>query len=217
MGYHSPALLELEKAEVFRTHWQIACHISDLPNPGDYLALDILGERALVLRGQDGTVQAFHNICRHRGSRLVADDSGHCAGALACPFHGWVYNLDGTLRGAAQPRSFEPMDKVAFGLARIETEVFMGLIFLRFRPDPQPSVTQRLAPFAAEMAPYAFEAMVPTGRPWTQDSAANWKSVRDVDNEGDHVAMAHPALQDLYGSTYDDVPFVDGLSRSFAT
>ena len=215
--YHSPALLELEKAELFRTHWQIACHVSDLPNPGDYLALDILGERALVLRGQDGTVQAFHNICRHRGSRLVARDRGHCAGALVCPFHGWVYNLDGTLRGPAQPRSFPPMDKTEFGLARIETEFWMGLIFLRFRPGPQPAVAELMAPFAAEMAPYEMETMTPASGVWTQGSAVNWKSVRDVDNEGYHVAMAHPALQDLYGSTYFDEPFVAGLSRSFAT
>lgn len=101
--YHSPALLELEKQHVFREHWQIACHVSDIPEPGNYITLDIIGERALILRDQGGAVKAFHNICRHRGSRLVANESGTCRNALVCPFHGWVYNLDGTLRGAARP------------------------------------------------------------------------------------------------------------------
>ena len=105
-AYHSPALLELEKEHLFRNHWQIAGHVSDVPNEGDYLTIDVVGERALIVRGKDGVVRGFHNLCRHRGSRVVADSQGTCKNALVCPFHGWVYNLDGTLRGAARPRSF---------------------------------------------------------------------------------------------------------------
>jgi len=215
--YHSPALLELEKQYVFREHWQIACHVSDIPEPGNYLAMDVVGERALILRGQDGAVRAFHNICRHRGSRLVADEKGSCRNALVCPFHGWVYNLDGTLRGAARPKSFPPLDKDEFALKPLECEVWQGFVFIRFAPGPQPSVAEVMKPFEAELSHYRSEEMVPTGSIWTQQSPVNWKSVRDVDNEGYHVAMAHPALQDLYGSTYYDEPFVDGLCRSFAT
>ncbi|MEW9614847.1 aromatic ring-hydroxylating dioxygenase subunit alpha [Shinella sp. S4-D37] len=215
--YHSPALLELEKQHVFREHWQIACHVSDIPEPGNYLAMDVVGERALILRGQDGAVRAFHNICRHRGSRLVADEKGSCRNALVCPFHGWVYNLDGTLRGAARPKSFPPLDKDEFALKALECEVWQGFVFIRFAPGPQPSVADLMKPFEEELAHYRAEEMVPTGDIWTQETPVNWKSVRDVDNEGYHVAMAHPALQDLYGSTYYDEPFVDGLCRSFAT
>ncbi len=215
--YHSPALLELEKQHVFREHWQIACHVSDIPEAGNYITLDIVGERALILRDQGGTVKAFHNICRHRGSRLVADESGTCRNALVCPFHGWVYNLDGTLRGAARPRSFPPMDKNEFALRTIECEVWMGFVFIRFAPGPQPSVAEMMRPFEAELSHYRPAEMVPVGKIHTQETPVNWKSVRDVDNEGYHVAMAHPALQDLYGSTYYDEPFVDGLCRSFAT
>jgi len=216
-SYHSPALLELEKENLFRTHWQIAGHVADLPEPGDYLAFDAVGERALIVRGADGEVRAFHNICRHRGGRIVADDKGTCRNALICPFHGWVYNLDGTLRGAARPRSFPEMDKDEFGLIPLEAEIWKGLIFIRFRPGPQPSVAELLAPFEDEIAHYGIEDMVPADDGWSHVSPVNWKSVRDVDNEGYHVAMAHPALQDLYGSTYYDEPFVAGVSRSFAT
>jgi len=215
--YHSKALLELEKDAVFRNHWQILGHVSDVPEPGNYLAVDIVGERALVVRGADGQVRAFHNMCRHRGSRLVADDKGTCKNALVCPFHGWVYNLDGTLRGAARPGSFPELDKHAFGLPPLELEIWNGLIFVRFRPGPQPSVATLMKPFEAEIAHYGMADMVPTHGFWTLNSPVNWKSVRDVDNEGYHVAMAHPALQDLYGATYFDEPFVDGVSRSFAT
>ena len=216
-AYHSPALLELEKERVFRTHWQIIGHVSDVPNPGDYITMDVVGERALVVRGKDGVVRGFLNMCRHRGSRLVADDKGTCRNALVCPFHGWVYNLDGTLRGAARPRSFPELDKVEFGLRRIELDIWMGFIFVRFRPGPQPSVAELMAGFEAEIAPYETASMVPAYGTWTMETPVNWKSVRDVDNEGYHVAMAHPALQDLYGSTYFDEPFVNGVSRSFAT
>jgi phenylpropionate dioxygenase-like ring-hydroxylating dioxygenase large terminal subunit len=216
-SYHSPALLELEKEFVFRNHWQVAGHVSDVPNAGDYIAVDMVGERALVVRGKDGVVRAFHNMCRHRGSRVVADDKGTCRNALVCPFHGWVYNLDGTLRGAARPGSFPELDKAEFGLKPLETEIWMGFIFIRFRPGPQPAPAELLAPIETEIAHYDIAGMVPASGVWTQQSPVNWKSVRDVDNEGYHVAMAHPALQDLYGTTYFDEPFVNGVSRSFAT
>ncbi|MDH6234139.1 phenylpropionate dioxygenase-like ring-hydroxylating dioxygenase large terminal subunit [Mesorhizobium soli] len=216
-AYHSPALLELEKEHLFRNHWQIIGHVSDVPEPGDYLTMDVVGERALVVRGKDGVVRGFHNICRHRGSRVVADERGSCKNALVCPFHGWVYNLDGTLRGAAKPKSFPELDKNEFGLAPLELEIWMGLIFIRFRKGPQPSVAELLRPFEEELSHYGIAEMVPANGVWTQTSPVNWKSVRDVDNEGYHVAMAHPALQDLYGASYYDEPFVNGVSRSFAT
>ncbi len=216
-SYHSPALLEIEKEHVFRKHWQIAGHISDVPNPGDYLTMDVVGERALVVRGKDGKVRAFHNLCRHRGSRVVADSQGTCKNALVCPFHGWVYNLDGTLRGAARPRSFPDLDKTEFGLMPLELEIWMGFIFIRFRESGQPSVAELMAPVTEEIGHYDVPDMLPSYGIWTQTTPVNWKSVRDVDNEGYHVAMAHPALQDLYGSTYFDEPFVNGVSRSFAT
>ncbi|MCC0036526.1 MAG: Rieske (2Fe-2S) protein, partial [Hoeflea sp.] len=161
--YHSDAFLELEKQEIFRKHWQIACHVSDLPEPGDYIAFDMCGERALIIRGNDGEVRAFHNMCRHRGARVVADEHGSCKGALVCPFHGWVYNLDGTLRGAARPKSFPDLDKVEFGLQPLEAEVWNGFVFVRFEKGPQSSVAELFQPFAEEIAHFNIADMVPTG------------------------------------------------------
>lgn len=214
--YHSEALLDLEKEELFKTHWQIACHVSDIPRPGDYHTFDLCGERAIVVHGDDGDIKAFHNICRHRGSRLVVQDKGHCRGALVCPFHGWVYNFDGTLRGAARPDTFPTLDKHAFGLRPVESEVWHGFVFLRFRPGPQPAVKELMSPVEQEVSAYRMDDRVPVDDIWTEETPVNWKSVRDVDNEGYHVAMAHPALQDLYGRSYHDEPYVDGVSRSYA-
>jgi phenylpropionate dioxygenase-like ring-hydroxylating dioxygenase large terminal subunit len=212
--YRSQALLDLEREHVFLNHWQIVGHVADIPAPGDFLTLDLLGERAVVVRGTDGEVRGFLNLCRHRGSRVVAAERGHCRNALVCPFHGWVYNLDGTLRGAAQPGSFPALDRHAFGLRPVETGVWMGFIFVRFLPGPQGSLDAFLAPIAGEFGRYRTETMVPAGDRWTETIPVNWKSVRDVDNEGYHVAMAHPALNDLYGTGYHDEPFVNGIGRS---
>jgi len=215
--YHSQALFELERDNVFLNHWQVAGHVSDLPAPGDWLGFDLLGERAVIMRDRDGSLRAFHNLCRHRGARVVDGAKGHCKGAIVCPFHGWVYNLDGTLRGPARPDSFGAMDRARFGLKPVELEVWQGFLFLRFRPGPQPAVAEWLKPFAADFAAYRSAGLLPVSVPgWSVDLPVNWKSVRDVDNEGYHVAMAHPALQDLYGRDYRDLYLADGLSMSIA-
>ena len=213
--YHSPELFEMEKHHVFLNHWQLAGHICDIPAPGDWLSFDMLGERGLVMRGQDGVVRAFHNLCRHRGARVVDGAQGQCKGAMVCPFHGWVYNTDGTLRGAAAPTSFGAMDRSAFGLKPIELEIFHGFLFLRFHPGPQPAVATLLAMVDRDFAAYDLENLLPVPVPdWSTDLPVNWKSVRDVDNEGYHVPMAHPGLQDLYGRTYRDLTLTDGTSLS---
>ena len=213
--YHSDALFQLEKQQVFLRHWQVVGHVSDIPAPGNWLSFDMLGERAVVMRGQDGVIRAFHNLCRHRGARVVDGMQGHCRNAIVCPFHGWVYNLDGTLRGAAVPTSFGDFDRSKFGLKPIELEIFHGFLFLRFHPGPQPAVVTMLAPYDADFAAYDLSAVVPASLPgWGTELAVNWKSVRDVDNEGYHVAMAHPGLQDLYGRSYKDHTLDGGLSVS---
>jgi carnitine monooxygenase subunit len=216
--YHSQALFDLERTEVFLNHWQVACHVNDVPAPGDWRSFDLLGERAVIVRGHDRVVRAFHNLCRHRGARVVDGSHGHCKGAMVCPFHGWVYNLDGTLRGAARPETFGEMEREKFGLKPIEMQVWQGFVFLRFLPGPQPSVAECLAPYDADFRDFRAEAVLPVGEPgyWGQ-TPVNWKSVCDVDNEGYHVAMAHPALQELYGLSYHDIFHGNGLVQSNST
>ncbi len=214
--YFSDELLELETEVLFRRHWQLACHLGDLPEPGSYVCFDMCGERAVIIRGKDGAVRAFHNVCRHRGSRVATEQKGQCRSALVCPFHGWSYNLDGTLRGPARPTSLPKLDPVAYGLKPLDCEIWQGFVFIRFKQSDQPPVKEIMAPFEEEASLYRPEEMVPAYRGyWTAKTPVNWKAVRDVDNEGYHVAMAHPGLQDLYGHGYIDEAYAGGANRSF--
>jgi phenylpropionate dioxygenase-like ring-hydroxylating dioxygenase large terminal subunit len=103
-AYIDEALLETEKDPLLRRHWEIAGYISNVPNPGDYFCFDVAGERTIIVRGKDDVVRVFHNVSCHRGLRVVADESGSCGSAFVCPFHGWSYNLEGTLRATPSPR-----------------------------------------------------------------------------------------------------------------
>jgi len=214
--YFNAELLEVEKEELFRRSWQLVGHVSDIPEPGDYMTLDVVGERALAIRGKDGVVRCFHNVCRHRGSRVVKAERGRCQAAIVCPFHGWSYNLDGRLRGMPKPRSFPKLDPVGHGLVALESEIWMGFVFVRFLPSRQPDVAEMMAPYLAEVAPYRLDEVKPLSPLSVEEMGVNWKAVRDVDNEGYHVATAHPSLQDLYGQSYADDPHIYGTSRSFA-
>jgi phenylpropionate dioxygenase-like ring-hydroxylating dioxygenase large terminal subunit len=214
-AYHDSRIFALEQERLFRRHWQIAGHVSDVPEPGDYLTLDIAGERAVVVRGHDWELRAFHNICRHRGTRVVTGETGRCNKAIICPFHGWAYNLDGTLRGVAERASFPPLDRAEWGLKPVELEVWHGFVFLRFEPSELPPVAELLAPYEADFAAFDTASMIRIPEnDWEDRVPANWKCMRDVDNEGYHVRQAHPALHDLYGEGYDDGDWVGQTSRS---
>jgi phenylpropionate dioxygenase-like ring-hydroxylating dioxygenase large terminal subunit len=212
--YFNKELFQIEQEELFRRHWQLACHVSDIPKDGDWTTFDIAGERALVVRGKDNVVRAFHNVCRHRGSRVVAGESGRCKSAMVCPFHGWSYNLDGTLRAVPKAKTFPKLDPVTHGLVPVEHEIWHGFVFVRFKPGPQGSVAELMAQHATEAANYRLAEIKPYA-PQTRDILeVNWKAVRDVDNEGYHVPIAHPALHDLYGQQYEDGRPKAGVSRS---
>ncbi len=215
-AYTNAELFELEREVLFQRHWQLAGHVSDVPEPGDYFCFDMLGERALILRDKDGEIRCFHNVCRHRGSRVVADEQGSCRTALVCPFHGWSFNLDGSFRSAPRSRTLPKLDRDKHGLVPVEFEIWRGYIFVRFRTGDQPSVSELMAPHDEEIAIYNTGDLRSAGPFWSGDIDVNWKAVRDVDNEGYHVPIAHPALQDLYGPNYFDEPLTDGTSRSFA-
>jgi len=216
--YFSQELFELECETLFKTHWQFVCHVNEAADIGAYVTFDVAGDRALVIRGHDGILRAFHNLCRHRGSRIVPDARGVCNKAMVCPYHGWAYNLDGGLRGIANRDTFPPMQAEKWGLKPLEMEIWNGLVFIRFQAGPQPAVAKILARFVDEIAPYDLANMVPTDSNSMDDLLpVNWKSVRDVDNEGYHVRQAHPGLHQLYGNGYFDEPYANGTSRSVGT
>ena len=215
-SYDSDEIMALENELVFRRNWLLVGHVSQIPEPGDYMTLDVADERALVVRGRDGEVRAFHNLCRHRGSRVVAKASGNCGAVITCPFHGWSYALDGRLQGVPFPKSFGQLDRTTLGLKPLMLEIWHGMVFIRFKGDG-PSIAETLAPIEAEIAPYRLEEMRPLGDPWRMEFEANWKATVDVDNEGYHVPNAHPGLNDLYGHSYFDEILENRITKASGT
>ncbi|MGI9310867.1 MAG: aromatic ring-hydroxylating oxygenase subunit alpha [bacterium] len=212
--YQSEEFLALERARLFKRQWLLAGHVSDLPAPRDYLTFDAVGERALVLRDGDGVLRAFHNVCRHRGAKLLDRDRGRCPKLLTCPFHGWSYRLDGALAKVPAAETFDRLDFAEHGLAPLAMEIWMGFIFIRFVGDGE-SLAQRMKPVERLLAPYQLERMQPlAGTRVGQTRGYNWKTIHDIDNEGYHVPVGHPALQQLYGDDYRD-DSIDGVSVSF--
>ncbi len=212
--YNNAELTALETEQLFLRHWQFVGHVADLPNPGDYLCFELADERAIVVRGQDGELRAFHNVCRHRASRVVADDKGHCGKSLICPFHGWTYNLDGSIRTIPRGDSFGDIDREALGLIGLDCEVWHGLVFIRFGGDG-PSIREVFAEAEEEVALYRMAEMLPYAEPWRYDFDLDWKAVLDIDNEGYHVPIGHPELFDLVGASYTDRVTEGGLSRAW--
>jgi phenylpropionate dioxygenase-like ring-hydroxylating dioxygenase large terminal subunit len=211
--YNNDELTQLEIEQLFLRNWLFVGHVSDIPDSGDYQCFAMGNERAVVVRDQQGQVRAFHNLCRHRASRVVADDKGHCGKSFICPFHGWSYNLDGSLKNIPKADSFPQIDREEFGLKTIDCEVWQGMIFVRFDGDG-PSVAEQFAEAAQEIGLYRIDEMQPLEAAYQYQFDLDWKAVLDIDNEGYHVPIGHPELFDLVGASYTDQPLEGGLNRS---
>lgn len=199
---------DFSEREVARLHlpaWQLVCHISEMPEPGDYVTLNVLGRQAVAIRGEDGTIRAFHNVCRHRGHPVAQGRSGNTGGILRCPYHAWCYDNRGELKGIAASRTFPKLDRNTLGLFPVECEVFLGFVFVRFAPGG-PSVAERYAPYLAELAPYRIEEMQPIAGYWEGVVEADWKNVWDNYLEDYHFPTGHPGLSALMGKDYDREP-----------
>jgi phenylpropionate dioxygenase-like ring-hydroxylating dioxygenase large terminal subunit len=200
--YADPEFFAVERDRVFRPSWQIVCHASDIPGPGDYHLLEWLGESILVIRGEDGQVRAFTNVCRHRGARILDGSSG-CARRLVCPYHAWTYDSAGRLTGVPMKASYgDAFDTADHGLSPVQLENFLGFLFVRLHDDGGPSVAAMMAPHAAEVAPYRFPDLRALGRVTLRPRAVNWKNIGDNYSDGLHIAVAHPGLRRLMGDGY---------------
>lgn len=187
--YVDPDLFDADLAAVFETEWLFACNACEIGKPGDYLTLEIGRNSVVVLRDRDGTVRAFHNTCRHRGSRICTKEKGR-ASVLVCPYHQWTYALDGSLRNARQmPADF---DRGLYGLKPTHVEVICGLVYVSVADSPpdittfRQSITPFIAPHQPERTKVAFEMTI--------IEEANWKLVIENNRECYHCAGNHPEL-----------------------
>ncbi|MGJ3648387.1 aromatic ring-hydroxylating oxygenase subunit alpha [Sphingomonas sp. GlSt437] len=211
--YTDPEYFEVEMARVIRPSWQIVCHESDIADPGDWRSIDYIGESVIVVRGDDGAVRAFANVCRHRAMRLVEGHAG-CAKKLVCPYHAWTYELDGRLSGVPMRRDYPALKLEDNGLAPVEVEIWRGFVFVRLEDDGGPSVAAMMAPYDAEIAPYRFEEMRRISDVRLRERAVNWKNVGDNYSDNLHIPVAHPGLTRLFGKSYaiEAQPWVDKMS-----
>jgi phenylpropionate dioxygenase-like ring-hydroxylating dioxygenase large terminal subunit len=199
--YSDPEFFELERQVVFRKSWHLVCHVSDVPTAGDYLTFNVLNESILTLRGADGRVRSFHNVCRHRAARLVDGEQGNCGRRITCPYHAWTYATDGRLVGVPLRANYPGLNPDHYGLAEIEQEIWRGFVFVRFAPG-LPSVADQMAPYAAELASAPLEDLKPLGRARTQTRKVNWKNVADNYSDGLHIPVSHPGLTRIFGKSY---------------
>jgi choline monooxygenase len=205
--YRDPAVLEAEHERILERSWQLAGHVSELAEPGDYITTHAGTQPVLVLRDKQGALRAFRNVCRHRGSRVLSG-IGQCGKAIRCRYHGWTYRLDGELIGVPEARSIPDLDKSALGLFPARVETLAGLVFVNVDIQAQP-LAEQVPGLEERLADYGIEGLVPH-RPLDGNQPANWKIVADNYLEGYHVPIAHPGLMRLYDYKAYDVELHDG-------
>lgn len=199
--YSDPDFFAAEQSRIFRPSWQVVCHVSDMPNRGDWHSIDYCNESVIVVRDEDDHLRAFTNVCRHRGSRLLDGASG-CVKKLVCPYHAWTYALDGRLTGVPDSASYPTLDRERSGLVPVDLELWRGFIFVRLDDDGGPSVADMMTPYVDQIAPYRFEELRALGRVTLRPRDVNWKNVGDNYSDGLHIPVAHPGLTRLFGKSY---------------
>lgn len=184
----SEELFSQEIEMIFNRSWLYAGHESQLTRPGDYLTLESGPESVIVTRTADGGLAAFHNVCRHRGARLV--DSG-CGSArrLVCPYHQWTYRMDGTLQGAPKmPADFDP---ARYPLPAVNVAGWNGLVFVNLADQPDAALDTLLGGGSGLFAPFQLSG-ARIAHTITYDVAANWKLIWENAQECYHCTANHP-------------------------
>ncbi len=188
--YTDPAILAEEKQKIFATTWQVAGHVRQLCNPGDYLTVEIAGEPLLIVRDGGSELRAFYNVCKHRagppaegcGSRKV----------FRCGYHGWTYSLEGKLLNAPEMESTEDFCYEEFGLTPIRVEEWSGLVFVNLDLCA-PSLRHSFGHMPQQAARFGFEQMrFFHRREYVME--CNWKTYIDNFLEGYHLPSVHPGL-----------------------
>lgn len=211
-AYTSTELADIEYENVILPSWQYVCHISQVAKAGDYATLDMKRDSILVMRGKDGGLRAFMNVCRHRAAKLL-DGTGNCKARITCPYHGWSYDTQGALKAIPAEKTFPGVDKDQLGLKEIEIETLSGLVFARVVPGG-PTLRESFGEMADIIASYRLEEMVPAGPAWTESWNCNWKIAVDNNLENYHITVGHPGLNRMFDSDLTGVINEHGVAYS---
>jgi len=193
-AYHDPAILAWEQANILRRDWVMVARDEDAPDPGTYTLVELEGESIIVARGRDGALRAFFNVCRHRGTPVAEEACGKVV-RFQCPYHAWIYDLDGSLIRAKHTDELEDFSFERFGLAPVRLETWQGFVFLNLDPEAIPLAAQ-LGDLFEHWDRFDFGALRSAKRV-EYDVAANWKFVAENYSECYHCPGVHPQLNKL--------------------
>lgn len=214
--YVDPTLFEEDLGRIFYANWLFAGHTCEVSEPGDYFVLPVGGESVLIVRDKEGLLRAHFNVCRHRGSRIVAGPRGRSR-SLVCPYHQWVYALDGSLTNARLMGG--DFDACEYGLRSASVRELAGLIFVCLSPEP-PGFDLAEESIAPQLAPHGLGRARIAGRD-RYEVRANWKTIVENNRECYHCRVSHPEFcmsnydLGLPGDTRDDEGFDATLEREY--
>jgi choline monooxygenase len=179
-----------EKEKIFARTWQVVGHASQVANAGDYFTTELLGEPLVFVRGFDGKLRGFYNVCRHRAGP-PAEGCGSRK-LFRCGYHGWTYGLDGALISATEIEGVENFRAEDFALAPVRTEEWFSLVFANLDPQARP-IGESLGELPRQAEKFPFTGMKLFERR-TYDMKCNWKTYVDNYLEGYHLPSVHPGL-----------------------
>jgi choline monooxygenase len=211
-AYTSPEFFALEQEKVFTTGWVAVGFAADIDRPGACIVVEVAGRSIIVTRNRQGELRGFHNVCRHRATRLLAPDTREVGkrGRIRCPYHNWTYDTDGTCLGtplfegsdvpAGQEAIFDTsvakgFDRADYGLLTVAVDIWGLFLFVNLSADPAPLATQ-LGDLPQRFADYQLDRWVPQRRR-TYDVAANYKLVGENFMEYYHLPWVHPELNQV--------------------
>ena len=187
--YTSPQYLKVEQEEIFKKSWQFVCHEEKLREAGSFVTASIQGQSIFVVRTDDGELRAFYNVCKHRAHELLSGEGK--TKLITCPYHAWVYKLDGSLLKARHSETIENFNPGKVCLHEVRLETFLHFIFVNLDPDAE-SLAAQTGDLAKEIESYAPDiANLTFAKRLTYNIKANWKAVVDNFLECYHCPVAH--------------------------
>jgi len=192
--YHDAAIFDWERREILRRDWVLVAREEDVAAPGTYLLVEVDGENLILVRNREGRLGAFHNVCRHRGTAVVEDACGTVV-RFQCPYHAWIYDLDGALIRAKHTEDLDDFDFPTYSLASVRVETWQGFVFVNLASNG-PSLVDQLGDLVEHMARFDFGSLRSAKRvEYTVN--ANWKFIAENYSECYHCPGVHPQLNKL--------------------
>jgi glycine betaine catabolism A len=196
--FHDPEVYAWEQEAWFARTWVCVGREEDVAEPGTYFLARVAGESVIVVRGRDDELRALTNVCRHRGATIVDEPQGRLV-RLQCPYHAWIYDVDGSLRRAPHTEAISDFDPAAYSLHGVRAETWQGFVFVNLSSEG-PGLMEQLADLPAHVARYPI-ASLRRARRIEYEVAANWKVIAENYSECYHCPGVHPQLNRL--SPYD--------------